>query len=113
MQSEDESGRALCRSSYHRESSIAHGTQAPDGRRNSGARVVFAIDTLTSSRTNPLPHLSRQPTWTNAGRDYGGGQGWRIDPKVANTVAYVGTVLLLAYEADPAPCRGCASSAIR
>jgi hypothetical protein len=27
----------------------------------------------------------------------------RLDPKVANTVAYVGTVLLRAYEAD-APC---------
>ena len=30
----------------------------------------------------------------------------RMDPKVANTVAYVGTVLLRAYEADAAPeCR--------
>jgi hypothetical protein len=27
----------------------------------------------------------------------------RMDPKVANTVAYVGTVLLRAYEADAAP----------
>ena len=27
----------------------------------------------------------------------------RMDPKVANTVAYVGTVLLRAYEADSAP----------
>src|SRR6516164_8155383 len=61
-----------------------------------------AASTLTSTQQNKLPHLSRQPMsrecWLKRWRR----RRLEVHTKVANTVAYLGNVLLRAYEADAA-----------